>query len=136
MIMTCKFCKEDFSRKNNQIYCSLVCSRKQYKLTHYRKTFVSQNSCVSIGAFNELLVCWDLLRKGYSVFRSVSPAAPCDLIILTKSEIFRIEVKTSRKLQTTGKIYYNKQDLRKCDILAVVVNKIIKYIPKLSNISL
>ena len=39
-----------------------------------------QVSPATRGAIAELRVATDLLARGYHVFRSVSPASPCDLI--------------------------------------------------------
>ena len=48
-----------------------------------------------LGALSELRVCVDLAERGYSVFRALSPSAPCDLIALAPDgAVLRVEVKT------------------------------------------
>jgi PD-(D/E)XK endonuclease len=46
------------------------------------------------GAVTELTVACDLLSRGWSVFRSLSPASPHDLVATRESEVYRIEVKS------------------------------------------
>lgn len=47
------------------------------------------------GAFAELVICADLLKRGYEVFRSVSAHASCDLLAQKEGRIYRIEVRTA-----------------------------------------
>lgn len=49
----------------------------------------------SVGAMNEMLVAADLLRRGYEVFRAVSPCAPCDLLVLSGALLLRVEVRST-----------------------------------------
>ena len=37
-------------------------------------------STATVGAISELVVCVDLAKKGYEVFRAISPSCSCDLI--------------------------------------------------------
>ena len=47
------------------------------------------------GAINELYVASDLMSRGFSVFRSMSPSCTCDLItMLNDGSLKRVEVKT------------------------------------------
>lgn len=48
------------------------------------------------GACGELAVSVDLLRRGYEVFRAVSPACSCDLVALKDGKSYRVEVRTSQ----------------------------------------
>jgi len=49
----------------------------------------------TIGAINELYVSSDLMARGLSVFRALSPSCKCDLIVmLDNGELKRLEVKT------------------------------------------
>jgi hypothetical protein len=72
----------------------------------------------TVGAISELAVCADLLSKGYDVFRSVSPAAPCDLIAQKEGKLIRVEVKTNASKPDA----YNV-----CDIVASYRGGNIKY---------
>ncbi len=52
----------------------------------------------TVGAMHELLVAADLMRRGYEVFRSLSPAASCDLLIRRDDGLTaRVEVRTVRR---------------------------------------
>lgn len=48
----------------------------------------------TLGALNELAVAADLMRRGYDVFRALSPASPCDLLALRGGLTVRIEVRS------------------------------------------
>jgi hypothetical protein len=66
----------------------------------YKKSYLAFHSALSassIGAVSEMLVCVDLSREGFEVFRAVSPAATCDLLALKDGRTYRIEVKTARR---------------------------------------
>jgi len=81
------------------------------------------------GAISELIVCADLLDKGYEVFRSISQSCSCDLIAMKNNEIIKIEVKTGR-IKSDGNIGYAIKEEQKnnFDILAIVVNQSITYL--------
>jgi hypothetical protein len=51
----------------------------------------------NVGAVCELQVCADLLQRGFHVFRSVSPHAPCDLVVLIGCDLLRVEVRAAKK---------------------------------------
>lgn len=89
----------------------------------------------TVGAINELLVCSDLLSKGYHVFRSVSQSCPCDLIILDKGSALRVEVKTGRMNKDGSVSSPNKADKSNYDVLATVVGARIFYDPVIGSIN-
>ena len=47
----------------------------------------------TVGAIAELLVAADLLSRGYHVFRAMSPACPCDLLVMKDNLSARVEVR-------------------------------------------
>ena len=61
----------------------------------------------TVGAISELLVAGDLLKKGYGVFRSVSPSCYCDILAIKNGEISEVEVRTGYK-SDTGKYSFAK----------------------------
>jgi hypothetical protein len=69
------------------------------------------------GAASELVVCVDLIRRGYDVFRAVSPQCSCDLIAMKGINVFRVEVRTSQVLPNK-KMRASRHG--KYDILALV----------------
>ena len=54
-------------------------------------------STTTRGAITEYIVVADLLRMGWSVYRSCSPSAPWDLIACRDGKSVNIEVKTGYK---------------------------------------
>lgn len=86
------------------------------------------------GAVSELTVACDLLKRGYEVFRAVSPSCSCDLAILKDNKLVRVEVRTAQRNQVTGNVLYPNPDRNRFDVLALVLladNEII-YIPELN----
>lgn len=84
-----------------------------------------------MGAASELLVAADLLLRGWDVFRAVSGACPCDLIIMRGSVLRRVEVKTAVATAAgtfpafPGGIYSDRHD-----VLALVSDGRIEYRPE------
>jgi len=98
------------------IYCSPEC-RPSHKPPSRRTELSPRNglSPGTSGAASELRVAFDLLERGYAVFRSVSPNAPFDLVAVRDEELLRIEVRSgtrngdhvscTRKPSDTGDLY-------------------------------
>lgn len=63
----------------------------------------------SIGAMSELFVCGELLKNGYSVFRSMSPSCFCDLIAIKDNVSMSIEVRTGYIHPVTKKLNFPTQ---------------------------
>ena len=83
----CNYCKKEFTAHTiNNIYCK-NCRKSMFKS-------FGGITCATIGAISELMVSADLLKKGYEVFRAVSPSCSCDLAILrdTKADIIAIVI--------------------------------------------
>lgn len=82
---------------------------------------VSTNHTIT-GSVSELVVSVDLMRKGYHVFRSMSPHSPCDLVVMKSGVVQRIEVRTGT-VNLDGTYTYPKHELEKhqYDVLAVVI---------------
>ena len=95
----------------------------------------------SIGTLSELIVSVDLLKRGFYVFRSMTPNSPCDLIIEKEGWTIRLEVKTgNRSIGASKKIYFGQvrpKYLSRIDSLAVVIpeESLIIYKPKLEDIT-
>lgn len=85
------------------------------------------------GAFGELLVSADLLKRGYHVYRALSPAAPCDLLIFKDSEQpLRVEVRMGQIHKNTGMLTFSlvlQKDSGRADLFAIVVDESINYYP-------
>lgn len=61
-------------------------------------------NCSTKGAIAELRVEADLLARNFHVFRSESPACPCDLIAMRDGVCVKIEVRTVTYLDKNGDI--------------------------------
>ena len=128
----CKWCHNDFVEEHSQqVCCSRACKRRHLR-DGFSTQFNNMNGSSGVkGAIQELKVCSDLLMKGYSVFRSVSPNCPCDLIIMDKEgKLKRVEVRSALKLKS-GKLSYSKAG--HYDIIAGVFGDDIQYIKNLTK---
>src|SRR4051794_26510128 len=76
-------------------FCSPECRQ-----THYRKASGRPDdwpSTATVGAMQELLVCADLMRRGWHVFRAMSPACPADIVAYKDGDDpIRIQVRTAK----------------------------------------
>jgi hypothetical protein len=62
------------------------------------------------------------MRRGFDVYRALSPACPCDLVAIHGNRVLRIEVK-SATLYINGVISLGKlapSQVGRCDVLASV----------------
>ena len=133
--MVCLYCDgamPEAKIRRHAKFCNESC-RKKRDYDAYRQ--MNPNRCASrngaTGAAHEMLVCADLLRKGYHVFRSVAPDGACDIIILQGKSVLRIEVKTSYKNRNGAIGWPNvSRQADRHDVLAVVVDGELHYRPE------
>lgn len=89
----------------------------------------------NVGAIAELMVCENLLRKGYEVFRAVSPNSKCDIVAIDKSgKCIQIEVKAAKTHLKTGTVYAVPLVRNRFDVLALVTIDGIRYVPPLEEV--
>ena len=106
-----------------KMYC---CQRCRYKAERKKEEEDSllpvyeYSSTMAVGAVHELLVSVDLMRRGFYVFRALSPAGPCDLVAIAKDEMYRIEVTTGVRTLAGTLSFRKKSDRYLYDFLAVV----------------
>jgi hypothetical protein len=106
-------------------------------ITHFHPAAVrdltTANTASNIGCAAEMLVCVDLMNRGFPVFRAVSPNSPADLIALIDGKAIMVEVKVGR---INGKGNPKVGCIRKTcryDVLAVLSRgEGIKYLPPLN----
>lgn len=102
------------------VYCADKC-RKRVKLeAEQTESFelIDVSLCAGTkGAYAELLACAVLLGRGYDVYRSVSPNARCDLVIIKKGRMLKIEVRTGRSGDDS--ISFTRKDRDNADFYAV-----------------
>ena len=102
-------------------FCSPECQRAHWREVDERANPLGLIANGSVGAVAELLTSADLLRRGYHVFRSVSPSCPCDLIIWKDGTAFhRIEVRTGFYSSSGINAPVSPKDAGRFDVLAVV----------------
>jgi hypothetical protein len=141
-ILSCAVCGKPltispYNRKKK--YCSKQCCNADLKAQ-----FVIRNNrgdmpltAGTSGAVSELVVSVDLMRKGYHVFRAMSPSCPCDLVAFRGNCVLRVEVRTGA-INVNGSIAYAKHqlDTHQYDVLAVVLQgSEVRYAPPLESLS-
>lgn len=133
--MTCKRCGKTIPQSRqmyNAIFCSKYC-RQQDKRERYQASLGDRlANKIQRGAAAELLVASNLLHRGYDVYRALNPDSKADLIAIKNNSIFRIQVRTVQMNNNSGKPYQNKRnqvDIH-CDILALVIDQNIIYMPE------
>jgi hypothetical protein len=115
--------------KRGAVFCSRRCrSRREYRehrSCNPRPAIATSTS----GAIAELVVSADLMAKEYAVFRAVSPACACDLVVIAGGVSYRVEVRTGERRTANGRTYFpwSKKDVGRSDVLAVVVDGEIEY---------
>lgn len=132
----CQSCKKDIStERSNKKFCGKECKKKFVNEKYGIKFDKDVVNTSTRGAINELLICCDLMKRGYHVFRAVSPDTSCDIAIVKGNTLFRVEVTTGHILSSGGKVFYPQKDSSKFDILAVCVsNGTIMYFPDIETI--
>jgi len=113
-------------------YCSLACTRASELQKRYGPDYKFLTRTVR-GAVSELIVCADLLARGYEVFRAQSPTCSCDLVVQANGRLFRIEVRSAtRNLNGTLAYTWSVHDQSRSDILAAVEpDGRITYVPEI-----
>jgi hypothetical protein len=115
----CEVCHKSYKTIfPQQKTCSQTCRLVKAKI-HYVKVPYNLPTG-TIGAISELRVAADLLAKGYEVFRALSPSCSCDLAILQKGKLLRVEVRTGNC--QSGRVYCRDSNNEKHDVFAVVNN--------------
>lgn len=117
----CRNCQKGFiSKRPNALVCSDEC-RLNWALGKSRRFSLDRLSNGTVGAISEMVVAVDLMKKGYAVFRSLSPACFCDLMAVKGDSSLRVEVKTGYESET-GRVHFPKSN-RPFDILATYVRE-------------
>ncbi len=76
-----------------------------------------------VGAAHELMVCVDLLKLGWTVFRNVAPNGPADLVIMKGAITIRVEVTTGNR-SASGLVMHppKRAERYRFDVLAIVLH--------------
>ncbi len=91
----------------------------------------------TIGAISELVAAVDLMRRGYHVFRALSPNCPSDLLIYRAGTALRVQVRTAQIRDPKARILdfpLKDHDQGTFDMLALVVEDDgVYYLPALPS---
>ena len=122
------------ARPRLALYCDNDCRRDADRQRYRMANPTPRLSPGITGARHELLVCADLIGRGFEVFRAVAPHG-CDLAILQDKRLYRVEVTTGH-IYTTQKgrrsLYHPQKNFDKFDVLALVLlDGTIEYLPQL-----
>ena len=121
--LKCEECKNTFNhQQGNTKACSEEC-RKKREIKRFGRFSDKSISCGTVGAIAELETSSDLMSKGYSVFRALSPACFCDLIAFKDNKLFRVEVKTGYMSDVNGKITNPITKKENYDILSIYIRQ-------------
>ncbi len=123
MKLNCVVCKKEFSHAQPHTkFCTTECRKNDWG-RRWGRTSDKSVSAGTVGAIAEMAVSMDLMQKGYSVFRALSPACHCDLMV-TKNlvDTLRIEVRTGYKGDQDKTTFpYHPTDIGRQDIIAVYI---------------
>lgn len=93
-VKPCKVCGTPFKPHSPQnVYCSIPCVKKNADLIKV-PSGVYDLASGTVGAISEILVAIDLMKKGWDVYRGLSPASYCDLIAIKGEATLKLEVRT------------------------------------------
>ena len=132
----CGYCSVSFrSGLKWQRFCSNKCQSKSWNENYVGKKPEPYLSPGTVGALSELIISIDLLRRGYEVFRALSPSCSCDLAIFKNGQLKRIEVRTGWYTKTGKAAAVKLKERDKIDILAIYirVDNSIHYLPELKD---
>lgn len=122
-LRVCSHCGCMFTPINTQMkYCKDACSRDAAKARYHIETGTKHLATATVGAMHEYLVVYDLLKRGFPVFRACSPACDCDLLINSDPKPARVEVRTGHRYKGNprGMFPFAAKDVGKQDVLAIV----------------
>jgi hypothetical protein len=103
----CVQCDSEFdSQQPHTKSCSLKCRNEMHARVYGRYSELGI-ATGTVGAISELIAGADLMKKGYSVFRALSPACYADIVALKNKKQYSFEVRTGY-LAYNGKLSFPK----------------------------
>jgi hypothetical protein len=115
----------------NAKFCSKTCCAAQ--VNKFKKSAYPNLVTGTVGALHELMVACDLMRRGFALFRALSPSCSCDMVMLSGGKAIRIEVTTGYYNEFHQKVVHPNKDESRFDLLAVVHPNGIYYKPDISQ---
>jgi len=77
----------------------------------------------TVGAISELAIAVDLMKKGYSVFRSLSPSCKFDFFAYKDGIALKVEARTGYKHAVSGNVHYPRRKDDQADVYAAYVSR-------------
>jgi hypothetical protein len=95
-IIICAVCFKKFNSSwPNAKFCTPKCrNHNQTAITNKHNNRIIGLTSGTKGAMAELMACVDLMRKGYEVFRALSPSSNCDILAIKDGVVHLYEVRT------------------------------------------
>ncbi len=116
--LKCEECSKEFIHiMSHTKTCSEDCRSKRAikKWGRYSDKSIASGT---VGAVSEITISADLMKKGYAVFRSLSPACFCDVIATKGNEMLRVEIRTGYSA-VNGKVSFPTRTNGEIDIYGV-----------------
>lgn len=134
----CEMCGKEFKQRvSHHATCSKACvqakARRLYFTNNPDKAETAHLNTGNVGAMHELMVCCDLLKRGYEVFRAISQSSLFDVAAFKDGKLIRVEV-TTGAFSTHGKLAHPTKDFSRFDLLAVVTGRGIEYTPPIGEV--
>lgn len=115
----CEICsKKSTVSYKQQKTCSRECGllRKQRITGRYSCDTTIPSG--TVGAISELEISSDLMKKGYSIFRSLSPSCFCDIVAIKNEKILKIEIRTGY-MTNKEKIFFPRKKHGEIDLFGI-----------------
>lgn len=116
--LKCEECGESFIHNMQHTKsCSDECRKRRMvkKFGRYSDKSIPSGT---VGAITELVISADLMKKGYSVFRALSPSCFCDVIAIKDNNLLKVEIKTGY-VGLNKKVLFPKSKNTNIDIYGV-----------------
>lgn len=134
----CASCGKEY--KNRYIksrFCSNICRHDYWNDETARGQTVASDtvSRSTVGAISELMVCCDLMSRGYSVFRAMSINCFSDIVAIKGDSVYQIEIKTGRYQKDDRLVWPHGNTKGKCLVVFTFRDKKIHYLtnPELND---
>lgn len=116
-----------YELRRQRQYCSDLCKRLAQQARNAARGLdpLAGNERIgasNVGAAHELVVCVDLLRHGWTVFRNVSPVGCADLVAVRDGKIIMVEVTTARRTAGGSLSFSPRSTRHRYDVLALVTH--------------
>lgn len=94
VLKNCVQCgNEFFQKRRSQIYCTDRCGTINWNKNTIRNPNIGLPSG-TVGAITELFVSAELMKRGYEVYRALSPSCDGDIIAIKNNELHKIEIRS------------------------------------------